>query len=71
MDERRGCQRNGDSIGRARCEDYLLGCWREAVPTARLPVRFELCRDNKAEGLCVLQPRFYFTEDSCESGVIL
>ena len=41
------------------------------VPTACLPDRFELCCDDRAEGLCVLQPRFYFTEESCEYGVIL
>ena len=48
-----------------------MGCWREAVPTAHLPVRFALCRDGRAESLCVLQLRGYFTEDFRESGVIL
>ena len=71
VDRRRGCQRNGESVGRARCEDCPLGCFREAVPTARLPVRFALCCDNRAEGLCILHPRCYLTEDSHYSRLIL
>ena len=71
MDGRRGYRRNGDSIVHAQCKDYPLGCWRETVPTERLLVRFALCWDVRVEGLCVLQPCFYFTEYSRESGVIL
>ena len=60
-----------DSVGCARFENYLLGCWREAVPTKRLPFRFAFCRDKRAEGLFVPQIRCKFTEGSCESGLIL
>ena len=48
-----------------------MSCWREAVPPAHLPTRFTLCREDRAEGLLVLQPRGYFTAEYCESGVIL
>ena len=68
---RRYFRRNDESVGRARRKDYPMGCWREAAPTARLPVGFAFFRNDRAEGICVLQPRGYFAEDSCESGVIL
>ena len=68
---RRGFLQIGESVVCARCKDYSMGCWREAVPIARLPVRFELFHYNRSEGLCVLQTHCDFTEDSCESGVIL
>ena len=66
-----GCQRNGDSTGRACCEDYPLGCLWEAVPTARFPVRLALYCKDRAEGFCVLQTHQDFTEDFREYGVIL
>ena len=70
VDRLRGCQQNGDSVSCAHCKDYPLVYCREAVTTARLPVFFVFCRDNRAEGLCVLLPHGYFTEESRESGVI-
>ena len=48
-----------------------MGCWREAFPTVHLRIRFTMCRDNRAEDLCVMQTHGYFTEDSRESRVIL
>ena len=71
VDGWRGFRRNGDSVGCACCKDYLLGCWWEAVPTARFPVCFALCRNDRAVGFCVLWTRCDFTEDSCGSEVIL
>ena len=50
VDGRRGCQKNGESIGSACCKDYPLGFWWEAVPTVRLPVRFALYYDDREEG---------------------
>ena len=71
MDRRKGCRRNGESVGHACYNDYPLGFWKEAVPTARLPIHFMLCHNNRVEDLCVMQPRIYFTEEYRESGVIL
>ena len=71
VDGWRGFRRNGDSVGCACCKDYLLGCWWEAVSTARIPVHFAFCCDGRVEGFYILQTCCYFNEDSRESGVIL
>ena len=48
-----------------------MGCWWEAVLTVRFPVCVVLCCNNSMEVFCILQTRCKFTEESCESGVVL
>ena len=62
---------NGGSVGIARRQDDVMGCWWEEVPPFCLLFCLTLDGNNGEERFCSVQPSYHIGQDPCETHVVL